>query len=64
MFQNLHRSMDTHERLQVLCEGCGRQGLWSKEQACRIFAPDATRAGVRRRLNCTDCSQKTARVWI
>jgi endogenous inhibitor of DNA gyrase (YacG/DUF329 family) len=64
MFQNLHRSMEGHERLSAQCEACGRKAVWSKEQACRIFGPDATPADVRRRLVCTDCGKATARVWI
>jgi len=64
MFQNLFRSMQPHGRLQAECETCARRTVWSKEQACRIFGPEATPADIRRRLICTDCGQATARVWI
>jgi endogenous inhibitor of DNA gyrase (YacG/DUF329 family) len=65
MFQTLCRSMAPHERLSAECERCARKAVWSREEAFRLFGPDAAPAEIRRRLVCADCGTNVAvRVWI
>ncbi len=65
MFQNLGRMMGPTSTLKIECEACGRQAVWTQEQAFKRLGPDAIPADVRRRLACLACGQGgKARVWI
>jgi hypothetical protein len=65
MFQNLHRSLPPHQRLQIECGACGRKASWTRDEAFRKLGLDATPPDIRRRLVCGACGRGDAvRIWI
>lgn len=65
MFQNIHRTMKSTDRLKIQCDACDHLATLTYDQAVRACGPDATPSDIRRRAKCKGCgAEGRVRVWI
>ncbi|HEY2047971.1 MAG TPA: hypothetical protein VGH03_01405 [Caulobacteraceae bacterium] len=59
MFQTLHRCMACEgATLKLRCRTCGHLRIWSKEDAFRLYGPDAAPFDIRRSSYCGECRER------
>jgi hypothetical protein len=57
--ENLGRLLQTGSTLKLACGACGRRAEYDRVTAWRTFSMNATPHSLRRRLKCTQCSERS-----
>jgi len=58
IFPKLAREMGASSTLTLQCGRCGHMQTFNREQALKLYGPDATPYDVRRNSRCSECGER------
>lgn len=62
-FNVIVAQLEANHYLEIICEGCSRQGRLSPEDLRARFAPEMEMRDIAKKVRCRSCRRKGSRYW-